>query len=191
MRSGFASFELAIVMGFLFIVAAVLVFFINPVEQARVKHDERLTNDAQKVVDALANFYIANGRLPWAKLVNTQELSPALAWKPLRSPEVGVCSDETCKEPGELAKRGLLTADFAQTDSVLGRNGVIFLGKAAGTKAGLFACFVPISNNLRSKNGELYRINIDQSFPATGILNGCPSNITWGEDDVCYRCVQK
>ncbi|MBI4029215.1 MAG: hypothetical protein HY376_02520 [Candidatus Blackburnbacteria bacterium] len=188
---GFAALELAVVIGFFAVVVAVVIFYLNPIERAKQQHDQRLSDDAQKVLNALNSFYTARGRMPWAAAIDTDTLSPALAWKPLRASEVGICQDESCKDSGELTTSGFLSQDFKSSDSVLGRNGVIYVGKAARPKNPVWACFLPISEKLRKDTGQLYRISLDKPLAASGSLNTCPSNLTWGEEDVCYACVAK
>lgn len=190
-KKGFALVEFTVVLGFFFIFIAVFLFFLNPIERAKQKHDERLNSDAQAVLSSLSNFYISQGRMPWAPRVNFQESSPALNWKPLRAFELGICADDLCREPGELVKGGFLANDFLGKDSVLGRNGIIYVGKAVGVKSLIYACFIPSSSVTRSKTGGLFRINPEQDFPRAGTLSTCPSVVTWGEDDVCYQCVTK
>lgn len=183
--------ELAVIVGFLFIVAAVLLFFIRPIEIAKEKHDARLSEDARTVVEAIHTFSVSQGRVPWVRSTSSKDLFPALSWKPLHAQEVGICSDETCSNPGEVVLQGNLPLDFIKRDSIQGRNGVLFLGKGTGIASSLYACFVPISQSMRQKSGELYKIMIDQPFPAVGTLSSCSSRVTWGEEDVCYACVVK
>ncbi|MEK7521373.1 MAG: hypothetical protein AAB599_01045 [Patescibacteria group bacterium] len=188
---GFSTFELTVVIGFLFVVTAVFVFFVDPVERARQKRDARLAQDAQEVLDSLGKFYISFGRVPWSDRVNPVELSPALSWKSLRVPEVGICADNECKTPGELVTSKKLSERFLTTDSVLGRNGTVYISKGSGPKVTIYACFVPESKVTRRKNGELFKINLEAEFPKNGTLASCPSATSWVEEDVCYTCVAK
>lgn len=188
---GFATLELAVVTGFFVVVVAVVVFYLNPIERAKQGHDQRLTNDAQKILSALSSFYTIKGRMPWAAAIDTDTLSPALAWKPLRASEIGICQDESCRDSGELITSGFLNQGFKSLDSVVGRNGVIYVGKVSGPKGTVWACFLPVSEKLRKATGNLYRIALDQPVPVSGTLNTCPSNLTWGEEDVCYACIAK
>ena len=95
----------------------------------------------------------------------------------------------------ELAAKSLavdyLREGFKSLDSVVGRNGVIYVGKVSGPKGTVWACFLPVSEKLRKATGNLYRIALDQPVPVSGTLNTCPSNLTWGEEDVCYACIAK
>lgn len=188
---GFTTLELTLAIGFLFVVVAILVFFVDPAERAREKHDRRLILASETVLESLSKFYIAYGRTPWAKKVNTLELSPPLSWKPLRALEIGICQDEECTVPGELIETLFLPSYYLTSDSVLGRNGEIFVAKGQGTNAPVYACFVPELKVTRRKTGTLYKINPGSEFPKTGILASCPAAVTWVEEDVCYTCVAK
>ncbi|MBI2590631.1 MAG: hypothetical protein HYW33_01990 [Candidatus Blackburnbacteria bacterium] len=188
---GFAAVELAIVIGFFALVLSVVMFYLNPIERAKQKHDERLSRDSRKVLNALSSFYAAHGRVPWSASIDTKDLSPALSWKPLRAPEIGICQDEACQKAGELITAGFLSQDYKAQDSVLGRNGVVYVGKTGGPQNSAWACFVPTSKKFRKETGKLFRISLDKPFPASGTLNSCPSNLTWDEEDVCYTCVAK
>lgn len=190
-KNGFASLGLAVVLGFLFIVAFSVLFLANPIERAREKHDARLRGDAQNVLEAIGKFYVSRGRVPWADQINTQKLSPALDWKTLSDPSVGICADLGCNSPGQLVSGGFLNESMLQRDSVHGRYGAVYLGKANGTNSPIYACFIPEAGSTRLKTGELYKIKLGAEFPKNGTLPSCPGSITWQEEDVCYFCVQK
>lgn len=188
---GFTTLELTVAIGFLFVVVAVLVFFMDPVERARQKRDARLLADSLEVLDSLAKFYISFGRVPWSQKVNTLELSPALSWKPLRAPEIGICQDEGCGAPGELVASQKLSSNFLTRESTLGRNGTVYFGKGLGTKVQTYACFVPESKVTRRETGGLYKVNLEAEFPKSGTLASCPNATSWVEEDVCYTCIAK
>lgn len=181
---GFVAVELAVVIGFFAVVVSVVIFYLNPIEQAKQKHDQRLKYDSQKVLDALGSFYNSRGRMPWAQALGTQALSPALRWKPLRAVEVGICQDELCQSSGELITSGFLSQDFKAQDGIL-------VGKANGPQNPTWACFVPTSGKVRKDTGQLYRISLDKPIPASGTPNTCPSNLTWSDEDVCHLCTAR
>ena len=190
-RRGFTTLELALSIGFLFVVVAMLVFFVDPVERAREKHDRRLSEDSAVILDSLNKFYMARGRTPWAKKVSATELSPALSWMPLRAPEIGICADEACSVPGELIVTEVLHSYYQTRDLVLGRNGEVYIAKGLGTKASTYACFVPESKAIRRRAGSLYKVSPGGEFPKSGTLPSCPAGVTWVEEDTCYVCVTK
>ena len=188
---GFTTLELTVVISFLFIVCAVLVFFVDPVERAKQKRDDRILSDSREVLDSLSRFYISFGRLPWSQKVDTRELSPALSWKPLRLPEVGICADDECSVPGELIVSGKLNPRLLTSDTVWGRNGQAFIAKGPGPKSSIYACFVPEAKATRRNSDALVKINLNLEFPKSGTLASCPAGTTWVEEDVCYRCIQR
>ena len=190
--AGFCVGELTALIGFLFIIAAVLVFFVDPIERARKHRDDRLDGDAQVVLAALSEFYVSAGRAPWALSVSPKEAFPALSWKSLKQVDVGICADEDCTQAGALVTSGKLPESFLTHESVSGRSGTIYIGKGQGGSASpTYTCFVPESRFYRARSGQLFRINIDQEFPKSGVLGSCPTTVSFVEEDVCYKCVYR
>lgn len=186
---GFSILELVIAIGLLGLLVASVILAINPVERAKVAQDEKVKDEASWVAESITEFYIAKGRFPWADDLGSAGPAPSLSWRSVASPEVGVCSDQTCGSGGELITEGKLPGGFFTTKSV--RDGQLYIAKGREASDKTYVCYVPQSDTVRRATGKLYRIKQGEQIPPSGLPDDCPLSISWTRDDVCYSCVSK
>lgn len=191
-KYGFATYELVFVIAFVGLIVANLVFSFDPLEWARSARDERLQTDAQAIVNALADYFVAAGRAPWQDDFGSDSPYPALSWTRVNAPEVGVCKNKDCSEGGELIEKEKLDKVFRLRGSVRGGpNDILYVGKGNNARDPVYACFIPNSNKRRERVTELYQLERGKSLPLSGVPQTCTENVRWKEEDVCYVCVAK
>lgn len=192
MRKGWVAYELVFVIAFIGLIVAALVFSFDPLERARVARDERLRTDAQTMVNALANYFVAAGRAPWQDDFGSDFPFPALSWTTVDAPEIGVCKDKSCTEGGELIEKEKLDKIFRLRGSVRGSpQDILYIGKGNNARDPVYACFIPNSNKQRERVTELFIIEKGKNLPPAGRPEVCTENVTWQKEDFCYVCVAK
>lgn len=198
---GFSIIELVIAIGFLALLALSVVFAINPLERAKVKIDNTLKDRAEDLLAAINQFYIAEGRLPWADDFGADTLLPGLSWRSVLSPEVGICGDLRCSQVGELITTNKLGSGFAADIAKnvgaesfytkVSASSTLFIAKGNEPKGPVYVCYLPQSETLRRATGKLYRITPGEPIPPSGVPEDCPLSVTWEKDDVCWGCVSR
>lgn len=188
-KSGFSVIELIVAIGLLGLLAASVILAINPVERAKVAQDDKVKDEASWVAESITEFYIAKGRLPWADDLGSAGPTPPLSWRSVASPEVGVCSDQTCGSGGELITEGKLPGGFFTTKSV--RDSQLYIAKGSQASDKTYVCYVPQSDTVRKATGKLYKIKQGEQIPPSGVPDDCPLSPTWTGEDVCYSCISK
>lgn len=201
MKQGFSVIELVIAIAFLALLAVSVIFAINPLERAKVEIDNKLKDRAEDLLAAINQFYIAEGRLPWADDFGSDTPLPGLSWRSVLSPEVGICKDAKCTEAGELVTTNKLGQGFVadiekgvKADSFYAKvsaPSTLFIAKGREPKDPIYVCYLPQSETLRRATGKLYRITPGEPIPPSGIPEDCPLSVTWDKDDVCWGCVLK
>lgn len=188
--SGFTTLELSVAIGFVAIVVGAIISGIDPLERAREARDTRLLNSAGAIFEAMQNYFISTGRLPWVDDFGAQEPAPALSWTSAAAPEVGICEDDTCETPGELIGRRLLTPDFLSRDFIQTERAIdrLYLGKSFDPKSDVFVCFIPSSTILRQDITKLKTVTPGGKIPASGVPQSCPSTTDW-QTSYCYLCL--
>lgn len=191
-KYAFATYELVFIIAFVGLIVAALVFSFDPLERARVARDERLRTDAQTLINALADYFVASGRAPWQDDFGSDSPFPALSWTAVDAPEVGVCKTKDCSEGGELIEKEKLDKVFRLRGSVRGNpNDILYVGKGNNSRDPVYACFIPNSNKQREKVTELYQLERGKNLSPSGVPQTCTENVTWEKDDVCWLCVAK
>lgn len=157
-KNGFP--RLIFTIAFLGIGIIALVLAVNPLEKAREQQDARFKQDSEKLTSAIQSFASLKGKPPWADDFGSNSPAVPLPWTTFSAPEVGVCSDSACQNPGDLIQSGVLESSFlAIAQTGLTRPG-IFVGKGKKGNDPVFACFVPQSESLRKATGQLYRFKM-------------------------------
>lgn len=183
---GFAVIELIAAIGFLGLLVLSVILAINPLERAKVEVDSQLKDRAENLLGAINQFYIAEGRLPWADDFGSSSPLPGISWTSAFSPEVGICGDKDCTTSGEL-----ITSNKLSPGAISESSSPLFIAKGKEPKDPVYACYIPQSETLRRATGKLYRITPGAAIPASGVPEDCPLSITWTGDDVCWGCVAK
>lgn len=188
---GFALIELVVAIALLGLLGFAIIFAVNPVERAKVKRDEAIREDTQRVVQSIAEFYVSEGRLPWADDLGSNTPSPGLAWTLASSPEVGICGT-SCEEGGELILEGKLSGGFNQSNAITGtQEDPLYVAKSKEPSDPVYVCYLPQSETVRRATGGLHRITPGTEIPPSGTPEECPLAVSWTGNDVCYACVTK
>lgn len=188
---GFAIIELIFVIAFLALIAAAVIFVVDPLERARQEGDRRMRADGASIVQAVNVYLTSSGRLPWAQKLDGSVAVPGLAWTKVTYPEVGVCGDKSCSEGGVLVKTGALGASFLSRRWVTQDSHGVYIAKGKNPQDSIFVCFVPESHETRKSTGSLYVLEEGKSIPPSGLPTACSDDVSWHDDDVCYVCVAK
>lgn len=199
--AGFSVVELVIAIGLLGLLVVSVILAVNPLERAKIEADSRLKDRAENLLGAIDQFYVAEGRLPWADDLGSSSPLPGIPWTSVFSPEVGICGDKDCTTGGELITTNKLSpasiSEFKGGVSIdkiyakLKAASPLFIAKGKEPKDPIYACFIPQSETIRRATGKLYKISQAAQIPASGLPEDCPLSVSWTGDDVCYSCVSK
>lgn len=200
-QTGFSIIELVLAISFLALLVLSVIFAVNPLERAKVEADAQLKDRAENLLGAINQFYVAEGRLPWADDLGSSSPLPGLSWTSAFSPEVGICADKDCTTGGELITTNKLSPgavfDFkgeVNIDKIytkLKATSAFFVAKGREPKDPVYACFLPQSETIRRATGKLYKITPGAPIPASGVPEDCPLTVSWQGEDVCWVCVAK
>lgn len=200
-QTGFSIIELVLAIGFLGLLVLSVIFAVNPLERAKVEADSQLKDRAENLLGAINQFYVAEGRLPWADDLGSSSPLPWLPWTSAFSPEVGICADEGCTTGGELITTNKLSpgavSEFkgeVNIDKIYAKlktSSPFFVAKGREPKDPVHACYLPQSEALRRATGKLYRITPGASIPVSGVPEDCPLTVSWQGEDICWACVAK
>lgn len=200
-RKGFSLIELVIAIGFLAFLVLSVILAINPLERAKVEADTQLKDRAENLLSAINQFYVAEGRLPWADDFGSSSPLPGISWTSVFSPEVGICGDKDCTTGGELITTNKLSpgaiAEFKGEVSIdkiyakLKATSALFIAKGKEPKDPVYVCYLPQSETIRRATGKLYKVAEGSPMPASGVPEDCPLSVTWTKDDVCWACVSR
>lgn len=195
MHLGFTLVELLIVIGLLGAIALIVIAAINPIEQANRARDARFQADAGQMLSAVERYFASHSKFPWegcaaAGCVASSEL--AFGFLPGGSEALGLCGS-SCTTSGLLITNDELKTEFLGRDWVTGAtvDKQIFFGKAAGSSASVYGCYIPLSKSARDKaiaDGKIHSL----SFAANGTVTtttACTSASDPWTTNGCYVCI--
>lgn len=183
MRSGYTKTKLVFAVAFTAVIFAAIYAQVSPIEKIKEGQDEKRALFAKSIIAGIDSFYNINKRLPWTDdLASEKALSP-LAFVPISDPAVGICRDLECKVKGELGD--LRPALYPVPDL----KGDLYIGRGDHLNDPVFVCFLPESESLRRKTGELYKVDLKSNLPISESMRACPESVNW-QEDVCYYCTK-
>lgn len=178
------AFRIFLGICFLILLSVAAIAVINPEEKRKEREDLAVEQTSKDIIKALDNFYKFKGRTPWADDKGSKFPSPGIPWTLASESEIGICQNE-CKDPGEVNKT--IATISAQVE--LEEKDIIYIGKGDLQKDPIFACFLPQSQEYRSKTGRLSRVDLNATQLPDPKLESCPDRVSWRDIDVCYLCV--
>ncbi len=184
---GFTLVELLIVIALLAAIALIVIAAINPIEQSNRARDTRFASDSGQMVSALERYYATRSQYPWIGTGGGQRAASNEAAYPYVTAGdegVGVCG-ASCAVDGVLINNNELKQEFRNRDFIRDQAStdptkVIKIGKAQGSNASVYACYVPLSNSSRQKacaESDVYTLSGDGS--RTAVTPATCASATW------------
>lgn len=182
LQNGFVRYEKVIITFFILLVLSAVVSYFDPIQVYKKYQDNKTLTDTRTLANALGNYKISTGRLPWGS---------KLPWTNVRATEIGVCGNSDCTEGGVLINSSKLSSDFLRSSVIVGSlQNSIYLLKSFGVTDPTYICFQPKSQEFRTKFQDLYKIDTkSQSVPVNPKQSSCTDNVNWNGDNVCYICI--
>lgn len=175
---------------FLFLVFTALFLTIDPLEKAAEKKDGRLSAAAETLVSAIDRYTQVKGRNPWSDDFGSNASFTPLGWARADAREVGICSDQQCGTGGDLIGAKAISADVFRTYTTENTWKFLHVGRGVSHQDSVNVCFIPSSASLRKNTGSLYKITLDQKQVPSS-LELCRDDVTWKEEDVCWKCTER
>lgn len=183
---GFTLVELLIVIGLLSAIALIVIAAINPIEQANRARDTRFRADGGQLVSADDRYFAIKSEFPWMTVnpsgYTTDDEFPFVS---ASNQEVGICG-ATCTVDGVLITNDELKTEFRSRDFIQRGTSVekqIMIGKAAGSSASVYACFIPLSRSTREKScadGKVFTLSGgDRTQVAAGDASCAADSASW------------
>ena len=154
--AGFTLVELLIVIALLAAIALIVIAAINPIEQANRARDTQFNSDSGQLVSAVERRFAAQNQFPWTKVnpVTYPNADSALPFTTASAQVIGVCG-VACTTDGVLITDQELKTEFRNRTFIKATatqvNDQVLVGKAAGSGASVYACYVPLSTATRQK----------------------------------------
>ncbi len=154
--AGFTLVELLIVIALLAAIALIVIAAINPIEQANRARDTQYNSDSGQLVSAIERRFAAQNQFPWTKVnpVAYPNADTALPFTTASAQLIGVCG-VACTADGVLITDQELKTEFRNRTFIKATaaqvNDQVLVGKAAGSGASVYACYVPLSTSTRQK----------------------------------------
>src|SRR3990172_5918549 len=148
--SGFTLVELLIVIALLAAIALIVIAAINPIEQANRARDTQFNSDSGQLVSAIERRFASQNQFPWTKVVPATypNADTAFPFTSASAQVVGVCG-ATCTVDGVLIADQELKTEFRNRTFIKATaaqvNDQVLVGKAQGSGASVYACYVPLS----------------------------------------------
>lgn len=180
--AGYTAARLAFAVAFLSLILAAVYLHYNPLEKAKQEKDEKRARYAQNLLQAVSGFYQQKGRLPWADDLASGKPALQLKFTKVNDAIVGICGDSKCTKSGKLAERGGLYPIPREADNM-------FIAKGTASADPVYVCFLPDSDSVRAKTGNLYSIERYKNQTFTGDLPLCRDGVNW-EDEYCFVCLK-
>lgn len=182
---GFTLVELLIVIGLLGAIALIVIAAINPIEQANRARDTRFKADGGQLVSANDRYFATKSEFPWMTVNNAYATDDAFAFVSASDEEVGICG-ATCSVDGVLISNDELKTEFRSRDFIQNATSVeeqIMVGKADGSSASVYACYVPLSRSARERacaDGKVYTLSGgDRTAVAAGDASCAADSASW------------
>lgn len=180
---GFSKIRLIFGIAFLALIFTAFYSQYNPLEKIKQKNDNLNVEYAKSILSAIASFYQDTGRMPWTDDFGSEKGATPLMFTQITEAPVGVCKDTVCVGPGEMA----IKVPVIYPVPLNSKN--VFIGKGTSNSDPIYACFIPESQTIREKTGNLYGIEELKKTTFTGDLPACGDNVDWKED-LCYICIK-
>lgn len=175
---------------FFCLILVAIIFIVEPLEKIAQYKDNRLYTVSEEILNGIKKYETERGALPWASSVGSKTSVSPLSWKMASDFAVGICGDDACSRPGEALSIAGADQSLVKKKAVFNIWREIYISRGALPQDKINACFVPSSHAERKKVAGLYRINLEQN-PVVSKLATCDQNVTWFENDVCWRCLSK
>lgn len=186
-KSPFNIIEVVVAIVLLGVLAASIIYAIDPAERANKERDQTLAENSKAILEAINKFWVTKSVLPW-----NSDPTSHLSWRSSQDPSLGLCSDSSCASGGSLAADGLLTSALLGDFFIKSRDPKewIYIGKGEGAGSLIHACFIPQSKYLRVDYIPLRELRLGEMPPAGDIPDFCPAKPDW-TTSVCYSCVSQ
>lgn len=176
-----------IVIGLLGAIALIVIAAINPIEQANRARDTRFKADSGQLISAIDRYFVSTDEFPWMTLTSTLTAESAVTFVSATSQSIGLCgAAANCADDGYLIVNNELKTEFKNrdfiTDTGTDPSLRVWVGKATGSSASVYACFIPLSQSERSKDDNLVNLAFSGGNPTT-----CTTS-DW-EASPCYVCL--
>lgn len=190
-ETGIVTTPLVFAVAFLALIVVAIFIIVDPLERVAQAKDEQLSSTSQAIVDSIKKYQDATGKLPWSDDVGSTKSFAPFPWVASYNPAVGVCQTGVeCTSGGELVESKFLDESFIKSRVVYKPWKEIYISRAPSAQDAVNACFVPSSQKVRQQTASLFRIDLKQS-PIPSKLQRCDDNVTWFEEDVCWKCISK
>ena len=191
---GFTLVELLIVISLLSAIALTVIAAINPLEQANRARDTRYKADGGQLISAIDRYFAAQSEFPWVtSSAGVLTNDSAFGYATAKDVGVGLCGDAACSTNGTLIAADELKTEFKNRDFVKKAalpEQTLFIGKAEGASASIYACFTPMSKSVRKAavtDQKVYTIDTASGVRTqTTICNADSAN--WATSH-CYVCI--
>lgn len=195
LAQGFTLVELLIVIGLLGAIALIVIAAINPIEQANRARDARFNADGGQMISAIERYFASHSKFPWegcAAAGCTASSEAAFGFQAAGTEAVGLCG-ATCATAGLLISNDELKTEFLGRDWVSGATAdkQLQVGKASGSSASVYACYIPLSKSTRDKAITATKVH-SLGFAANGTVattNACTSASDNWTANLCYVCI--
>jgi len=191
---GFTLVELLIVISLLSAIALTVIAAINPLEQANRARDTRYKADAGQLISAIDRYFAARSEFPWVTSgAGVLTNDSAFGFVKANDVGVGLCGDAACSTVGTLISADELKTEFKNRDFIRKaalEEQSLFLGKAEGASASIYACFIPMSKSVRkSAVTDLKVYTIDTASGARTSTSICNADSANWITSHCYVCI--
>lgn len=192
---GFTLVELLIVIGLLGAIALIVIAAINPIEQANRARDARYQADAGQMLSAIERYYAAHSKFPWegcAASGCTTSSAAQFGFLAGGSQAVGLCG-ASCNESGVLISNDELKTEFLGRDWVEATlaDKQIFFGKAQGSSASVYGCYIPQAKSTKDKaiaEGKIHSLSFAANGTVATITTCTSASDNWATSG-CYVCI--
>lgn len=193
--AGFTLVELLIVIGLLGAIALIVIAAINPIEQANRARDTRFKADGGQLVSAMDRYFAIKSEFPWMTVnPSGYTTDDEFAFITASNEEVGICG-ATCSVDGVLITNDELKTEFRSRDFI--QNSValdkqIMIGKATGSSASVYACYIPLSRSTREKScadGKVFTLSGGDRTQVTAGDASCAADSASWTTSPYYVCI--
>ena len=195
LKSGFTLVELLIVIALLGVIATIVIAAINPIEQANRAHDAQFKADGSQLLSAIERYFAAKNVFPWVTTSSAVDNDATYGFITASDLGIGICGDASCATDGELIKSLELKPEFRLRNFIKAGGGTdltqkIMIGKATGSSASIYSCFIPLSKSNRDNGCKANQVYTLDTSAGTRSAVTCTSSSTWVTTGAAwYVCV--
>lgn len=186
--------ELLIVIALLGAIATIVIAAINPIEQANRSHDAQFKADGSQLLSAIERYFAAKNTFPWVTSGNATDSESAYGFITASDQGIGICGS-SCSTDGELITALELKPEFRQRNFIKSGTGTdltlkLMVGKAIGSSASVYSCYVPLSKTNRDNACKASQVYTLDTSAGTRSSVTCTSTSTWvSTGNAWYVCV--